>query len=316
MIGVIFVHDAHERLLAKIAHLYYIEDKQQSDIARSLNLSKTKVCRMLSEARRQGIVEIHVKPKISLHVDLEARLEKAYSLKEVVVTEGEAGRPLTQNLGLAGAQLLKRLMTARDVLGISWGRTLLSVVSGFYAPDLQGARLVQMAGCLNMRGQDMQALELLHRLGACFQTEPMVLFCPSIVSSPQVKKGLLQDPRIMEVLEAARNCTIALMGIGEMEESSGLFRHGYVSSEWWSVLKQSGAVGNLCMNFYDAAGQACCPEFGEVTVTTSLKDIKQIPTVIGVAGGPEKVQAISGALKLGVLDILVTDNLTAKKLLE
>ena len=118
------MHDAHERLLAKIAHLYYIEDKQQSDIARSLNLSRSKVCRMLSEAHSQGIVEIHVKPKLSLHVDLEAQLEKKYNLKEVVVTESEAGRPLTQTLGLAGAQILKRLMTSQDVLGISWGANI------------------------------------------------------------------------------------------------------------------------------------------------------------------------------------------------
>lgn len=310
------MHDAHERLLAKIAHLYYIEDKQQSDIARSLNLSRSKVCRMLSEAHSQGIVEIHVKPKLSLHVDLEAQLEKKYNLKEVVVTESEAGRPLTQTLGLAGAQILKRLMTSQDVLGISWGQTLLSVVSSFYAPDLQGARLVQLAGCLNMRGQDMQALELLHRLGACFQTEPMVLFCPSIVASPQVKQGLLQDPRITEVLKAAGDCTIALVGIGEMGETSGLFRHGYISPDWWNLLKQSGAVGNLCMNFYDAEGRECCPAFGEVTVTTSLREIRRIPTVIGVAGGPEKVQAIAGALRLEVLNILITDSLTAKSLLE
>ena len=306
----------YQRLLTKVAHLYYIEDKSQTQIADLLSLSKSKVCRLLAEARSQGVVEIYVNGTLSWCPALESRIEKKYGLKEACIVEVPGDRPIAQTLGLAGAQLLKRLMSPKDILGISWGKTLLSLVSNFHESHLKGPQVVQLVGCLNMGGEDMQVMDLLRRLGEYFETRPLALFCPSIVSSPQVKAGLLEDPKIAEVVEAAKRCTIVLAGIGELSTTSTLYQQGYISPAWWRTLTESGAVGNMCMNFYNADGEACCPAFQEVTMTTtSLSDLKEIPAVIGIAGGPEKLAAIRGALRSGALNILLTDRDTAEALL-
>ena len=44
------MYDDYERLLAKVAALYYVDDVPQNVIAQQLGLSKSKVCRMLAEA--------------------------------------------------------------------------------------------------------------------------------------------------------------------------------------------------------------------------------------------------------------------------
>lgn len=306
----------HERLLAKIANMHYIEDRSQTEIASLLGLSKSKVCRMLSEARSSGVVRIYINGAYSWCPALESALERKYGLREACIVEVASEQAVSRTLGGAGAQLVKRLISPRDILGISWGRTLLSLVSDFHPSTISGPQVVQVAGCLNMGGEDMQALELLRRLGECFGTQPLALFCPSIVVSPQVKRGLLEDPKISGVFEAAKRCTIMLAGIGEIGETATLFQQGYVDPEWRSALAESGAVGDLCLNFYNADGEACCPSFQDVTMTAvTLEDLRKIPSVVAVAGGRSKVDAIRGALKSGVLNILVTDKNTAEALL-
>ena len=48
-------------LLAQVASLYYEQGLTQEQVARRLGISRSGVSRLLREARREGIVEIHVR---------------------------------------------------------------------------------------------------------------------------------------------------------------------------------------------------------------------------------------------------------------
>ena len=48
----------------------------------------------------------------------------------------------------------------------------------------------------------------------------------------------------------------------------------------------------------------------------SLEELKRVPKVVGVSGGPDKVSAIRGALRGSLIDVRITDSVTAQKLLE
>src|SRR5207248_6975970 len=52
-------HEQHE-LLRWVAELYYLRQQGQAEIAALIGASVSKVSRLLAEARRQGIVTIHV----------------------------------------------------------------------------------------------------------------------------------------------------------------------------------------------------------------------------------------------------------------
>jgi len=75
-------------------------------------------------------------------------------------------------------------------------------------------------------------------------------------------------------------------------------------------------VGDVCGLHFDISGREKCGELCERLVTIQKDDLLKIPLRIGVAGGPGKVNPILGALRIGYINALVTDSVTAKKLLE
>jgi DNA-binding transcriptional regulator LsrR (DeoR family) len=48
----------------------------------------------------------------------------------------------------------------------------------------------------------------------------------------------------------------------------------------------------------------------------TIEEMKQIPNTIAVAMGADKVKAILGGLRTGVIDVLCTDVLTAREVLK
>ncbi len=52
--------DERKKLLAKLAYLYYVEDKSQSQIAAETGIYRTTVSRMLAEAKKEGVVKIEI----------------------------------------------------------------------------------------------------------------------------------------------------------------------------------------------------------------------------------------------------------------
>lgn len=48
------------KLLARVAYLYYSENKTQSEIAKILGVYRTTISRMLSQAKKTGIVKINI----------------------------------------------------------------------------------------------------------------------------------------------------------------------------------------------------------------------------------------------------------------
>ena len=75
-------------------------------------------------------------------------------------------------------------------------------------------------------------------------------------------------------------------------------------------------VGDILGQFFDASGSVVRLPIHDRRIGIELSDLAQIPKVVGVAGGLHKVEAILGALRGGFLDVLVTNELAALRLLE
>jgi deoxyribonucleoside regulator len=75
-------------------------------------------------------------------------------------------------------------------------------------------------------------------------------------------------------------------------------------------------VGQICGRSFNAAGQNCCDELDDRTIGLNLNELRSIKHKICIAFGPEKVEAILGAFKGRLLNVLVTDENTAVRLLK
>jgi DNA-binding transcriptional regulator LsrR (DeoR family) len=105
------------------------------------------------------------------------------------------------------------------------------------------------------------------------------------------------------------------VGIGESPVSSEIIFQDDVPDLEKKGLVEKGAVGDICMRFFDKNGKAVSYLKQEI-MSIELDELARIPEVIAVAGGIQKVDAIIGASHAEYINTLITDELTALKVIE
>ncbi len=296
--------------LTKAARMYFLDGRSQDDVARALGTSRSNVSRMLSAARAQGIVEIRVHDQTARAADLEQALRDRFGLAHVRVAafRPRAGAAAAAAGDLA-AQWLDESLRDGQIVALSWGTSLRAMVSAVSIDRPRSVELVPLLGGLStaeslVAGQEL-VRELAGRLGATYR----YLHAPALLRSTAARDALLAEPSINEVLDRARAADIALVGIGT--GGIGSSRHildelGLTPAQREAFLAQ-GPVGDACCRFFDAQGQAIRGMVHDRVLAVDLDDLRQIPTVLGVATGAEKAPGVLGALRGGIVDGLVTD---------
>ncbi|MDU5192540.1 MAG: MarR family transcriptional regulator, partial [Mixta calida] len=71
-----------QRLLVKIATLYYLEGLKQSEIAQSLSLSQSFVSRAITRCQKEGLVKISVIQPSNIFLNIEKGIEERYGIKQ------------------------------------------------------------------------------------------------------------------------------------------------------------------------------------------------------------------------------------------
>ena len=310
------VNYKENRLLIRIAHMYYDENKTQQEIANKLGVSRPSISRLLQKAREEGIVEIKINYEGSF-ARLEDTLEKAFGIKEVIITPfDEEGEGLKRLLAEAAAGFLMRALKDRDIIGVSWGTTLAYVHEYLKNAPKLNVTFVPLVGGVGQTKLDVHSNQIVINLARAFGGDWQLLHAPAIVDSLNVKNTILSDKNTRQVLELAEKSCVALIGVGApLTPHSTMLETGYFSEKELEQLKNTGAVCDLCSIFLDKEGRLCPAEINQRVIGISLEKLTKIPLVIGVAGGPDKHEAILAALKGRHLDVLITDEHTGHFLL-
>ena len=95
-----------------------------------------------------------------------------------------------------------------------------------------------------------------------------------------------------------------------------LVQSGFVTVEEQAALKAKGAVGDILSRFIDASGEVVDPELDARTIGLDLRDCANREFSIGVAAGAEKHAVVRACIRARYLNVLVTDEPTARFLLE
>jgi len=309
-----------QRLLVKVSKMYYEEGLAQDDIILRLNLSRSKISRLLQQARDEGIVQITVTTPRHMFSDLENRLEKQYGLYEAIVVEthsNDSRENIIHELGVAGAGYLERSLGATTTLGISWGSTLCSMVAALHTKRLPKTKVVQIIGGLGQPEAEVHATDLCHRLARSLGSQLTLLPVPGIVATQNARNVLLSDLYVKQAIEMFSHLDMAFVGIGAPVADSVLIRDSSILSraELDSLL-QNSAVGDIALRFFDSQGQRVQSEIDQRVIGITFEQLKRIRRVVGIAGGPEKFQAILGALRGKLVNVLITDSKNAEKLLQ
>jgi DNA-binding transcriptional regulator LsrR (DeoR family) len=312
-----------QRLLVKIAHLYYEQELTQSEISSRLRLSRQKVQRLLREARDQGVVRINIRPVIGAHTELEKSLEQRIGLHEAIVVETAAydeQSVVTREIGAGAAEYLLRVLQPHDVIVISWGSSLLGMVESLQANGtlvgIEGVTVVQGLGGLGDPINETHATELTRSLAKVLGGQALLLPAPGVAGTLAARQAFQNDPFVARALKQGARANLALMGIGAPRPDSILCRQSTIVS-WPDIakLQKQGAVGDINLRYYDDHGFPVTSDLDNRVIGLTLEEIRKIERVVGVAGGSDKFAAIKAALKRNIVDILVTDHMTAQRLL-
>jgi DNA-binding transcriptional regulator LsrR (DeoR family) len=307
------------RLMAKVARLYHVQGLRQVEITERLHIHQSTVSRLLKRAEQEGIVRITLTTPKGLHTDLEDALQTTFSLREAIVVDSiDDEDQLVKDLGAASAFYLETTLKPTDVVGISsWSAALLAMVESMRpSPRAAGASVVQILGGIGNPGAEAHATQLTRRLAQLLSGPATLLPAPGVVGSPDARRVMLKDRYVLEAVELFRTVTVALVGIGAVEPSKLLARSGNVfSPHELRQLSRRGAVGDICLRFFDQRGEPVSTPLNDRVISMELDALHRVPRVVGIAGGRRKTAAIRGALAGRWINVLITDRLTAERLL-
>lgn len=308
------------RLLIKVSKLYYEKGLTQQDISERLMLSRPKVSRLLKQAEELGIVKINILTQPGDHTDLEDGLESKYGLKEAVVvevSEAHSQNAVSREVGAAAAEYFARAVIDPCVIGISWGTTLHAMVDAIHAMDCRHSQVVQLIGGLGKPESEAHATYILRRLVAQIGSKLSILNVPGIVDNTIVKEAVLGDSHVRETFKIFSKIEIAFVGIGVPTQDSVVMRDGTILSQnQMQGLLKKGAIGDICLRYFDQQGQAIKSDVDDRVIGITLDELKKIDRVVGVTGGPDKEMVIRAALTGKLVNVIITDQFSAQKLLK
>jgi DNA-binding transcriptional regulator LsrR (DeoR family) len=307
------------RLMAKIARLYYTQGLRQTEICQRLNIHQSTVSRVLKRAEREGIVRITVSLPPGTHTEVEEALQSRYGLDEAVVVDClEDEAQIAHDLGAAAAYYLENTLKPTDVIGISsWSAALLEMVNAMRPSQrFKDTRVIQILGGVGSPNAEVHATQVTRRLADLIGGEATLLPAPGVVGSRGARDVLMKDRFVREALDLFPRVTLALVGIGATEPSRALASSGNIfSPQEIKLLAGKGAVGDICLRFFDAAGRQVVTELNDRVISMELEQLHAVRRVIGVAGGRRKINAIRGALTGRLINVLITDLAGAERLM-
>lgn len=312
--------ESQQRLMVRVARMYYEQGQRQPQIAEQLHLSQAKVSRLLKRAEDLGIVRVTIHEPLGGHSDLEEALVRRYGLADAVVVRANLDdeSSLLSAIGAAAGAYLSEVLLGRERIGISsWSSTLLAMANSM-AKSLRplADTVVQVIGGVGEPSAQVQATRLTEQLALLTGATPHFLTAPGFVSSEQLRAAIMAEPYVKEASRTWSELSVLLAGVGSLEPSSLLRQSGNaLAPENEAELRRLGAVGDVCLRFFDSDGKAVKSGIDARVVGISRDELLAVPRRIGVAGGVRKHSAIRAAVVGGWLNVLVTDTATAEFLL-
>ena len=242
------------QLLARVAHLYYIEDINQAVIAKDLNIHRTTVSRMLKEAREKGIVDIQINDFDAELFELESKAKEIFNFKylEVVPIEIDSSNEVIKdNIGRRAAVLIRRLIEDGDHIGLSWGSSLASTVRHVEKKYTEETVFMPLVGGSTQIDASDHVNTLVYELSRKFQGQSLFVNASAVQETPSLAKGILESQYFSELKSYWSKLDKAIVGIGGelgMEDSSW---RDLLTEKDQKLLKNEKVVGDVCCRFFD-----------------------------------------------------------------
>ncbi len=306
--------------LAEVAEMYFIKKMQQAEIAVKLNVSRSLVSRMISEAQERGVVSISINHFFKRSEELENELCSRFGIETagVLVLPGEMpDEDIRKQLGRLTADLVYEELSEGSILGITFGTSLKDAVAALSYKSPKYISCVQLAGSMGAAESAFDAHELVHLLSSAWSCGSVFLHAPLMVNSEEIRRHLFENRSNSLNAEMCRKMNVAIVGLSSYDIKSrpALFTGGHVTAEELAGMRNHGIIGDVGTFSINAEGHFVDVKSMTKMIGLDEKGWKKVDSRYGLAFGEAKVNIIRAALSGGWLNRFVTDEQTAKLIL-
>lgn len=296
--------------LVKVAKLYYEQDLTQQEIAGRMKLSRPQISKMLTKARRLGIVHISVNDNLmnENYHQLLQQLCRTYKLA------GGAILPDREDVHamVADAAEYWGMETQYErQIGLGWGYLIGELVDKLGEERLKKleGEIYPLIGEIAIPNRGYRVNEMVEQLAYALGRQPSLLRLDAFVTSLEEKEQLEQQPDFLRLAGKWKNvdiCLLALQNYPSVPDEATEMRFG-------SVLRTQRAVGSFLSYFYNLNGDILSGE-NDFALRASLADLRHSRKVYGV-GLVASRECILGALRTGIFTHIILTERQARSVL-
>ncbi len=309
--------NAEEQLLVRLAWACEIEGMTQADAAERFGITRLRVNKGLSEARRRGILRVSVDSIFAAAAQLEWQLDEKFGLtRSIVVPSPEKNDSVTPLVAAGLGAHLDDLLRDKKIsrFGMSWGNTLNLATRHMQPLDRPELEIVSIMGGVS-RGSDVNGYEITTRLADLCNAQHSLFPAPLYAGSRESQALFMEQDVIEEMLEKIRSCEAIALATSDLK-SSLLVRDALPNGVKPAELMALGGVGDITGHILNAEGGLIDHPLNGQVIGLTLDEMAEIDNVILAAGGAHKVPVIRAALRRRFVDTLVTDENTARALID
>ena len=306
------LYDIHT--IVEVARLYYSDGLLQQNIAKKLNISRPYVSLLLTKAKELGIVEISIKNPYESNKELNKDMEDTFNIKQCITIDvpNNNNKIATSIVACQAAALMKTHINNESNIGLASGSMVYNIVES-YDRDIsyKSAQVYPLIGEINIADYSLLngvVRDFARKINANWN----IIYAPYIVPDIKDKEIYLQSSDMKLLREKWKNLDIAIMGICFAPHKNPYFIDLYKSKKYELSEK---SVGNICAMFYDIEGNILDHDINDYIISIDKEALKSAKIKIAAACGSEKIESILGALKTGLIDILVVDESTSIEVL-
>ncbi|UIK04408.1 sugar-binding transcriptional regulator [Neorhizobium galegae] len=301
---------------ARAGWLYYVAGRTQDEIAATMSISRQSAQRLVSLAVAERLIKVRLDHPIAACLELAEALRKKYDLKHVeVVPSDPAGSSSTVGIAEAGAAEIERWLKRPDpiVIAVGTGRTLKAAVDQLPPMECPQHRIVSLTGNIGPDGS-AAFYNVIFSMADAIKARHFPMPLPVLCSSAEERETLHDQALVRSTLRLGAQADVTFVGIGELGPDGPLCVDGFLGKEEMLKLVQEGAAGEICGWVYDNQGRLLANSINDRVASVPIPP-RETSSVIGIAQGRKKFQAISAALKGNIINGVITDEATAEQLL-
>jgi DNA-binding transcriptional regulator LsrR (DeoR family) len=297
---------------------YFVNELTQAQIAKAMGVTRLRVNQAIQRARALWLVKVEIDSPFLPRFDLQDQLQERFGLARALVAPANPEHYDYHNAcGAALAAYMAERLQAGEWrrIGVSWGMTLQSAINRMMQQSLPELEVISMIGGTS-RGDSLNAFGIASGLAGRLGARYSLLAAP-IFLAPQIDRAAFLAQEIFtEHFHKLTALDVAILTASDISERSYLIRTGLPSEVGMRDLTDAGAIGDVVCRFLDGQGQQVRTALDDCTIGIDLETLRQTPERVLAAAGPHKVAIIRAALRAGLANILITDDLTARMVLE